>query len=41
MLFNIHEGTTFSILDSDGNWYKIELIDGKQGWIPRELCGEV
>lgn len=40
-LFNIHEGTLFNILDSDGNWLKIELIDGKQGWLPRNICGEV
>lgn len=41
MLFNIHEGTLFSILDTDGNWLKIELIDGKQGWVFKEFCGEV
>ena len=41
VLFNIHEGTLFSILDSDGNWFKIELIDGKQGWVFKEFCGEV
>ncbi len=40
-LFNIHEGTLFNILDSDGNWFKIELIDGKQGWLPKSICGEV
>ncbi|HOG75538.1 MAG TPA: tetratricopeptide repeat protein [Candidatus Marinimicrobia bacterium] len=33
-LFIIHEGTKFKILDSDGNWLKIELVDGKQGWVP-------
>lgn len=32
-LFIIHEGTKVRILDSDGNWFKIELIDGKQGWV--------
>jgi len=40
-LFNIHEGTLFSILDTDGNWFKIELIDGKQGWVYNEFCEEV
>jgi len=32
-LFIIHEGTKVRLMDSDGNWIKIELIDGKQGWI--------
>ena len=40
-LFNIHEGTVISILDKDDNWLKIELIDGKQGWLRKEQCGEV
>ncbi len=33
-LFIIHAGTKVKVLDEDGDWYKIELIDGKQGWIP-------
>ncbi|HPC35559.1 MAG TPA: tetratricopeptide repeat protein [Candidatus Marinimicrobia bacterium] len=33
-LFIVHEGTKFKILDADENWIKIELIDGKQGWVP-------
>lgn len=33
-LFIVHEGTKVKILDYDDNWYKIELIDGKQGWVP-------
>ncbi|HCK99917.1 MAG TPA: hypothetical protein DHW42_07440 [Candidatus Marinimicrobia bacterium] len=32
-LFIIHEGTKVRVLDTDGDWNKIELIDGKQGWI--------
>ena len=32
-LFIVHEGTRVQVLDSDGDWSKIELIDGKQGWI--------
>ncbi|MBN2279022.1 MAG: tetratricopeptide repeat protein [Candidatus Marinimicrobia bacterium] len=40
-LFNIHEGTVFTILDIDGSWFKIELLDGKQGWVSRDDCGEV
>ena len=40
-LFTIHEGTLFHILNSDGNWYKIELIDGKQGWLHQSMCGKI
>lgn len=32
-LFVIHEGTRVNILDNVGNWYNIELSDGRQGWI--------
>lgn len=33
-LFVVHAGTKVKILGSDGEWYKIELLDGKQGWLP-------
>jgi tetratricopeptide (TPR) repeat protein len=33
-LFIVHEGTKVKILDEDENWLKVELIDGKQGWLP-------
>ena len=32
-LFIVHEGTKVQVLDWDGDWSKVELIDGKQGWI--------
>jgi len=32
-LFIVHEGTKVRVLDTDGDWNKIELVDGKQGWI--------
>ncbi len=38
-LFIIHEGTEVEILDRDAKWIKIELIDGKQGWIPQDDIG--
>lgn len=31
-LFVVHCGTKVKILGTDGEWYKIELLDGKQGW---------
>ncbi len=33
-LFVIHEGIQVKIVDIDDDWYNIELIDGKQGWVP-------
>lgn len=32
--FTLHEGTKVQILAQDGNWYRITLEDGKDGWIP-------
>jgi len=32
--FTLHEGTKVQITAKDGNWYRIVLADGKDGWIP-------
>ncbi len=32
--FVLHEGTKVQISAQDGNWYRIILADGKDGWIP-------
>jgi tetratricopeptide (TPR) repeat protein len=32
-LFILHEGTKVRILDNVGNWYNVELADGRQGWM--------
>lgn len=32
-LFIIHEGTDVNLLDELGEWSRIELSDGRQGWI--------
>lgn len=32
--FTLHEGTKVQISAQDGNWYRINLEDGKDGWIP-------
>jgi len=32
-LFLLHEGTKLQLLDHVGNWNKIQLADGKVGWI--------
>ncbi len=35
-LFIIHEGSKVKVLDAAGQWYRIQLSDDKQGWIPAE-----
>ncbi len=32
--FTLHEGTKVQISAQDGNWFRIALADGKDGWIP-------
>ncbi len=32
-LFILHEGTKIELIDKLGNWRRIELADGRQGWI--------
>ena len=33
-LFVLHEGTRVHLLDTVGDWTNIQLLDGRQGWIP-------
>lgn len=32
-LFILHEGTRVEVLETLGEWYRIELADGRQGWL--------
>lgn len=32
-LFILHEGTKIKILEAIGDWYNVQLTDGRQGWI--------
>jgi len=32
--FELHEGTKVQIIGSDQDWVRIELADGKDGWMP-------
>lgn len=34
--FKLHEGTKVQILDTVNHWKKIQLADGKTGWIPAD-----
>ncbi len=33
-LYILHEGTKVKILESVGNWYRIQISDGNDGWLP-------
>jgi tetratricopeptide (TPR) repeat protein len=41
LLFTAHEGTSFQIGKSSGNWVYISLANGVSGWIDSELIGVV
>lgn len=38
-LFQLHDGAEFKILEQDGDWFKVELGDGKRGWVPSKYVG--
>ena len=40
-LFILHEGTKVEILERVGQWSRIELSDGRQGWIESEDFEEI
>ena len=35
-LFVIHEGTKVRIIDKVNKWYRIQIADGNDGWIPSD-----
>lgn len=35
-VFVLHEGTKVELLDQLGEWNRVEISDGRQGWIPAE-----
>jgi tetratricopeptide (TPR) repeat protein len=39
--FVLHEGTKVQIIDGDNQWYRIALVDGKDGWIPASELKEL
>lgn len=40
-IFVLHEGTKVSLLDELGEWTRIELSDGRQGWITAESISKI
>jgi SH3-like domain-containing protein len=37
-VFQLHEGTLVEIKGKQGNWQKIRLADGKEGWMSKEAA---
>lgn len=35
-VFILHEGTKVQVIDYDNDWYKIEIADGKSGWLQKD-----
>jgi tetratricopeptide (TPR) repeat protein len=33
-ILTLHEGLSIQLLDQIGEWYKVRLSDGEQGWLP-------
>ena len=40
-LFGLHEGAEFDWLDESDGWIKIQLRDGKKGWVQKETVEKV
>lgn len=40
-LLKIHEGLRVELLDEIGEWYKVKLSDGEQGWLPKNSLEEI
>jgi tetratricopeptide (TPR) repeat protein len=40
-IMTLHEGTRLELLDKIGDWLKIELPNGEQGWLPETAVEEI
>ena len=40
-IFVLHEGTKVELLDELGEWVKIELADGRQGWVEENVLEKI
>ena len=39
--FLLHEGCKVTVKKESGNWYQIQLPDGKSGWLPKNMVGKI
>ncbi len=37
----LHEGATILIVDKIGDWYKIALLNGEEGWLPKDTFEKI
>ncbi len=37
----LHAGTKVELLDQIGNWYKVRLMNGEQGWLPAPAVTQI
>ena len=37
----LHEGTTVELLDAIGEWHKVRLANGEEGWLPEEVVERI
>ena len=40
-IFLLHEGASVELLDQIGEWYKVKLPNGEQGWLPMKVLEKV
>ncbi len=40
-IFLLHEGTSVELLDQIGEWFKVKLQNGEQGWLPLKSLEKV
>jgi tetratricopeptide (TPR) repeat protein len=40
-VFTLHEGVRVQLETSSGNYHRIRLADGKVGWMPQDVLGEI
>lgn len=40
-IFILHEGTRVEVEEQRRQWYQIQLVDGKEGWIPASALGVI
>lgn len=41
VILPLHEGVKLLIIDRIGEWMKVQLEDGEQGWLPEEALGMI
>ncbi len=40
-ILQLHEGTKVKLLDQIGDWHKVRLSDGEQGWLPNNAFEQI